>query len=393
MELAIKVLLVCYAAAVASLAWNWVRSVFLVGGQRGLEPLDDIGRGWPSVDVVVPVKDEQRHIARCLESIVESGYPGLRVLTVNDRSTDGTAAEIAEVRRRHPQIDSNEIRELPAGLFGKPHAIHSISSRLQGAYVAFVDSDLRLHPRCLHTLVAHMHAEGLDWLALGGTPDLCGFWERLVIPVCGAVAMAWYDPRRVRDPNWDDALGSPLMVCRREAYERIGGHGAVVREYDEDSALMRLAKRSGQRVAFELAPRLFAQRFYGGLRDTIRGMTRTFAGGIKTLPRLMHTAAALQFVSLAPLGLAAALAWAWAAEARIPWRAAWTAAAGVHLVVAFLLARLVFRTAGQARLAWLHPLGAMIATYITIRAAAHQRARKAIEWRGTTYGFHAAGGQ
>ena len=127
---------------------------------------------------------------------------------------------------------------------------------------------------CRDRLIAH----NLDWVAVMGEPQISKFWERLLIPILGAISFAWYDPRKISDPRWPDAIGSALMVARRSAYEAIGGHGCVIKSYDEDSEIIRIAKRAGQRVSFLLTPELFSQRHYGTLARTIHGVTRTFIG-------------------------------------------------------------------------------------------------------------------
>ncbi|MFO0972291.1 MAG: glycosyltransferase family A protein [Phycisphaerae bacterium] len=384
-EWIVKGLCVGYAGGIASLTWQWLRARRGVMRQHALAPIAAAAEPLPSLDVVVPVKDEEGHIATCLRSIYAQEYPNLRVLVVNDRSTDRTVERVEEVRREHADLELHTIRELPAGLYGKPHAIHTLRDRLRGEYVAFVDSDLTLLPGCLRTLVDHMQRGRIDWVPLGGTPELTGFWERLIIPVCGAVALTWYDPARTNDPNWDDALGSAFMVCRRSAYEALGGHGAVIDRYDEDSELVRTAKRAGQRVEFVMGPQLFRQRFYGSLARTIRGMTRTFAGGIKTPFKLLVTIHSLNFVSLLPIGLLLILAGLRAGGVHIPWHGVWAALAGTHLAVSTALAHMVYSAAREPRLTWLHPLGALLTMWITLNALQHQRTRRPIAWRNTTY--------
>lgn len=385
MPLLLKILLLCYAAGVASLAWRTWESVRLMRGERRLRPIAPDDQDWPTLDVVIPVKDEEAHIGACLDSVLSQNYPRLRAIVVNDRSTDGTARVVQEWQNRHPTLERVDIQSLPAGLFGKPHALHSIADRLSAAYVAFIDSDLVLQPGCFVTLIDHMRRAGSDWAIMAGRPILRGFWERLIIPVCGAVALAWYDPRKVSDPAWDNAMGSAFMIARRASYEAIGGHGAVIRSYDEDSALARIAKRAGQRLSFVVATDLFGQRFYGTLRGTLRGMTRTFAGGIKTVPKLLLTINGVNFVGLLPLGVLGLLAIAHATGTSIPWPRAWLAVATVHLACSAVLGWLVYRAAGQRRLFWLMPLGAAMCAVVCVKAIDQLLRGRGVTWRGTTY--------
>jgi len=379
-------ILILYAGGVIALAVNLWQTWQLVRVQRRRTRLAAPREGLPTLDVLVPVKDEAENITSCLESILAQDYPGLRIIVVNDRSTDDTATVVQRLQDRHPQIQRLDITGLPAGLYGKPHALHQAASMLEGEYVAFVDSDLHLDPACLRALVHHAACEQQDWVAVMGSPLIFQFWERLLIPLLGAVTFAWYDPRKVSDPNWDDAVGSGLMVARRAAYEAIGGHRAVIDTYDEDSELVRIAKRAGQHISFLLTPELFTQRHYGTLARTLRGLTRTFMGGIKTVPRMLLTIHALHFVSLLPIGLLALLGVLTWYGVAVPWPAIWLGVAIAHVVVATALAWLVYETADTPRgYALLHPLGSAVLIWVCLRALVGIVRGDAITWRGTTY--------
>lgn len=388
MSLVIGCLLVGYLIGVAMLGWSLLQSMRMLRGHGQLPaPADDASTtDWPLLDVVIPVKDEEAHIAACLESILAQDYPNKRILVVNDRSTDGTAAVVDAIRARHPEVRRIDIAELPEGCYGKPHALSVAMRELTGEWVAFVDSDFELRSDCLRTLVQHVRAQRLDWLAIMGRPELTQFWERLLVPLLGAVTYAWYDPRKIADPKWDNAIGSGFLVVRRERYAQIGGHGAVIRAYDEDSAIMRIAKRAGHRIAYVLTPELFTLRMYGTLQRTIHGIKRTLVGGLKTLPRCLITINGLNFVSLLPIGLLVLLGIAASLDYHVPWAGFWLAVAGVHLTLSTVLAVIVYSQAGMAlRYALLHPLGAAMLIAICVRAAREVSSGKAIVWRGTSY--------
>jgi len=379
-------LFIIYAAAVLSLLY-WIRKTSRLLRTSGVAPrLHAEGHDWPTIDLVVPVKDEVAHIGRCLRSLLAQDYPRLRITVVNDRSTDGTPEAVAAIQAEHPALQRIDITDLPQGFYGKPHALHVASPRLTAELLVFVDSDFELTAGCLRSLVNHLRTDKLDWLAVMGKPQLRTFWERLLVPLLGAITYAWYDPRKIADPDWDDAVGSGFLLVRREAYLAVGGHGAVVTDYDEDSAIMRLAKRAGHRVAYLLAPELFTLSMYGDLGRTAHGIKRTLIGGMKTLPRFLLTINALNFVSLMPIGLPAALGLLLLLKVPVLWASLWLVAILVHLVLSTVLAWLVYRAAdNNGRLALLHPLGAAVLIAICLRAARAMRAGRPITWRGTSY--------
>src|SRR6516164_8732886 len=47
---------------------------------------------YPLVSIIVPARNEERNIRRCVESLLEQNYPNYEVIVVDDGSTDETPA-------------------------------------------------------------------------------------------------------------------------------------------------------------------------------------------------------------------------------------------------------------------------------------------------------------
>jgi len=54
-------------------------------------------RGGPFVSVIVPARDEEGSIARCLESLLSQDYADYEVIVVDDDSSDATAEIVAGI--------------------------------------------------------------------------------------------------------------------------------------------------------------------------------------------------------------------------------------------------------------------------------------------------------
>lgn len=107
----------------------------------------------PLVSVVVGVYNKERHVGECLRSVLAQTYPRFELIVVDDGSTDGSAAEIA-------QIQDARIRAVrrPANS-GHPGKVRNQALRLaQGAYCAFLDADDAWLPEKLARQVAYMEA-------------------------------------------------------------------------------------------------------------------------------------------------------------------------------------------------------------------------------------------
>ena len=89
------------------------------------------------VSVIVPARNEEPCLARCLESLVAQPGVAFEVLVVDDGSTDRTRA-IAE---SFPPIQVMEAGPLPPGWSGKNHAAWQGAQRARGRWLLFTDAD------------------------------------------------------------------------------------------------------------------------------------------------------------------------------------------------------------------------------------------------------------
>jgi hypothetical protein len=226
------------------------------------------------VTVVVPARDEETQIGSCLAALLDQrGVPSLRVVVVDDGSTDGTAAAVRAVTDQRVRLVRAD--PPPAGWLGKPHACATgVAASEDGAdgLLVFVDADVRLFPDAIAGAVAVLERYGLDLVSPGPRPVATGPAERLVQPL---LAWSWATtlPLRVaersRRPSLAAANGQ-FLVLTRHGYERAGGHAAVRGEVLEDIALLRAVKRAGGRGVPIDGSRLAACRMYDGwpaLRD------------------------------------------------------------------------------------------------------------------------------
>src|SRR5215831_16900266 len=58
---------------------------------------------YPLVSIIVPARNEERNIRRCVESLLEQSYPNYEVIVVDDGSLDDTAKILENIIQTHPQ--------------------------------------------------------------------------------------------------------------------------------------------------------------------------------------------------------------------------------------------------------------------------------------------------
>lgn len=231
---------------------------------------------WPRVTAVVPARNEEAVIARCLRSLLDQDYPGdFSVLLVDDQSEDETAAVARELAERHPhgaRLRVIESEDRPAGWVGKMWAVHTGVSAARGAdtpseYLLLADADVEHEAGNLRRLVSKAEAEGLDLVSLMVRLHCKSAWEHLLIPAFVYFFQQLYPFPRINDPrSRQTGAAGGCMLVRASALQHAGGIEAVRGAIIDDCALGAALKRGGP-VWVGVTDREYSFRPYEGLRD------------------------------------------------------------------------------------------------------------------------------
>jgi chlorobactene glucosyltransferase len=327
----------------------------------------------PLVSIVIPARNESRNIAPCVESALASSYPRLEVIVVDDHSTDDTGAIASSIAARDPRLRVIVPPPLPSDWFGKQWACATGAASAQGSILGFLDADTRQAPDLVTRVVNAMTTRRADLISVAGTQEMGSFWERLVQPQVFGILLQRYGStehvNRSRFASAKIANGQCLWV-RRDTYDATGGHGAVRHKVAEDLAMAQHWFRAGRTVSLVLGLDQLSTRMYTSLRELIEGWGKNvFAGGRDAMPfgalgrvifpLLLVTPSLFQLVPpvLLAFGLTGVVG-----SAALTWAAIATGANLVWWTLVYLWLR------ASPAYALLHPLGAAMLLYITVRA-------------------------
>ncbi|KXK58574.1 glycosyl transferase [Micromonospora rosaria] len=369
-------LLLALVLGVAALtAHTWVNAT------RWLRrPTDRPARVTEPVAVLLPLRDEATRVTGCLRALLaQRGVPDLRIVVLDDGSTDGTAEVVRAVAGDDPRVTLLTGRTPPAGWLGKPHACHQLATRADPAatVLVFVDADVVLAPDAVAAAVGELRAARATLLSPYPRILVGSVADRLVQPLLQWLWLTFLPLRAMEGSPRPSlaAAGGQFLVLDRAGYAAAGGHAAVRDRVLEDIELARAVKRSGGRIALADGSRLAACRMYDDwpqLRDGYsKSLWATFG----------HPGAAAVVV-----GLLLALYTA------PPLVAVGAALAGAPVVAATALAGYLLGVAGRVTTAratggrwWpdalAHPVSVVVLGWLTLRSY-HLRKRRRLSWRG-----------
>lgn len=241
---------------------------------------------YPFVSIIVPARNEQNNIERCLRSLLSQSYPNFEVIVIDDNSTDDTLRIIKKIRneiRVGPLKDKFNIITLskkPKGWGGKTWACEQGYLRSRGDLLLFTDADTYYNNNSILSLaVSYMKKECLDVLTGNPHTELPDFWSKVSMPLWNHFAIiSGADTAAVNNPRSKMAylVGSFFMIYR-SVLEKVEGFSGIRNAIHEDVALGMHIKRAGYNIKIVKLGVLVSALWSRDLPTLWHGIGRTLA--------------------------------------------------------------------------------------------------------------------
>ena len=229
------------------------------------------------VSVLVPARNEERNISKCLSSLSNQAYSELEILVLDDNSTDCTASLIESFVNSDLRFKLIKGKQLPDGWIGKNWACHQLSLAAKGEFLLFIDADTILSKGVVSASVAETVQGNVQLLSVMPRRMASCLLERLLLPLIDWATFAWL-PLKLAEWHQNAQMSATFgqfVLFTRLAYSRIGGHKMVHDNPLDDFELGRLVKRQGFQWRLIRGKDWVSVLPYSGNKEAFRGISRS----------------------------------------------------------------------------------------------------------------------
>jgi cellulose synthase/poly-beta-1,6-N-acetylglucosamine synthase-like glycosyltransferase len=194
----------------------------------------------PNISVVVPARNEEKNIYRCVESLMSSNYPAdkFEIIAVNDRSNDSTGSLLDKLAMKFKNLKPIHLTEdnKENNLKGKPGALQAGIDVANGDYILMTDADCAVNPDWMKTLAASFINHNLNLIPSFTLIDSKNLFDK--IQETEWIYMHTMASAGVALKNPLGCFGNNLSI-KKEVYDSLGGYKNIDFSVTEDLALLR----------------------------------------------------------------------------------------------------------------------------------------------------------
>lgn len=224
------------------------------------------------ISVIIPARNEEKTLPLILGDLTKQSFQIHEIICVDDISTDKTADVALAFGATLVSI-----REKPEDWTGKAYACWRGAKAATGSILLFLDSDVRLSPTALSTLLSAYEASG-HVISIQPFHRIERIFEQLSLffNIIQIAANGLGLPLK----NKNVGLSGPVILIEKSTYDAIGGHEVIKGSITDDLALGKVLSKHG--IPFELylgGCEISFRMYASGLRSLLQGWTKNYATG------------------------------------------------------------------------------------------------------------------
>ena len=230
----------------------------------------------PRVSVLIPVRNEELTIGRCLDSLLNQSYSNYEIIILDDLSSDNTGKILSAYEAAHSSISVVQGKPLPEGWYGKNHALHQLAAEASGEIFLFTDADTMHKKTSVSFAVTNLEYHSADFLS--GYPRQI-FSIKSIGPVLSLLFLnlIFFTPvwtqKKKPNPVFGLVLGQYLCI-RSTAYWAVGGYASIPKVLTDDIHMGRLLLKNGFHQVFLRVGTVVSCKMYDSFQNAVQGITK-----------------------------------------------------------------------------------------------------------------------
>ncbi len=347
---------------------------------------ENIRKSPPLVSILIPARNEEFNIKRCITSLLKQDYPNIEILVLDDNSSDNTSSVVKQLEEKDSRVKLITGKPLISGWLGKSYACWQLSKHTKGKYLFFTDADTLHFKNSVSNILGCLIKNNLDALSAIPRQIMVTLHERMVVMWVhfGILSLMPLLPVKIsKNPLFSTANGQCLLF-KNSVYKKIGGHKSIKNKILEDIHISKQVKRHGYKFMIFDGSKNIHCKMYRSFGELITGFSKfmfaAFDYSTLTLTVVIFIISALflfPFILL-PLG---ALLFNWSESI-------------INLIIIQIFIILVMRIIMAIRLksrvidCFLHPLSMIYIILICINSVLQARFGEGVRWKDRRYDVH-----
>ena len=200
-----------------------------------------------SLSILIPARNEEKNIEKCLKSLITDNNPNLEFLVLDDNSKDQTSEIVKNLSKIDPRITLIQGSQLPNDWSGKNWACHQLSSRAKGDLILFIDADTWVANQTINKAISYMEETNCALLTVIPKRNQNCLIEKLMFPLIDWITTSFIPikiARSIKTPYISITFGQ-FMMFQKDKYFQSGGHHFLQGNVLDDVELGRAIKSKG----------------------------------------------------------------------------------------------------------------------------------------------------
>lgn len=231
----------------------------------------------PLVSVLIPARNEENNIKKCLDSFLNQSYKNYEILVLDDNSTDKTYEIVKNLAKQHPdKIKLYSGKPLPPDWRGKSFAMQQLLDYANGEYYLFTDADTIHTNHSISLMMSNILHHNADLVSGYIKQKTKTFGEKITIPLIylltGLVIPLWMN-QKSKLSIFSTAIGQFIGV-KAKSFKSFGGYEKIKNYTTEDVYLAREMKKAGFKTVFVDFKDAATCRMYETYDQSVNGISK-----------------------------------------------------------------------------------------------------------------------